>query len=94
MGGGWDPQTTGTGGILLEDVHQYDAGTNKWTQLSCKLPDGPTSRHVAVTIHSKNPEKCRIVLHTHRCTDHALVFDGASFRKQPVSGDIPSSRSR
>ncbi len=85
--GGWDPQTQGTGGVILDDVHEYDLSTQKWKKLDCTLPDGPTSRHVAAAINDQT-----IVLHTHRCSDHVLLFDGTSFSKQPVTGDSPSSR--
>lgn len=85
--GGWDPQSAGTGGIILDDVHVYDPSTNVWKLLDCKLPHGPTSRHVAVSLPNDT-----ILLHTHRCTDHVLLFDGSTFVKQPVSGIVPSPR--
>ena len=34
---------------------------------------------------------CALV-HNHRCTDHVLLFQNGTFRKQPTSGDAPSSR--
>jgi hypothetical protein len=31
--GGWDPETAGTGGVLLDDVHELNLETLRWTKL-------------------------------------------------------------
>jgi hypothetical protein len=59
--GGWDPQTPGTGGIILDDVSILDMDTLKWSTCTITsssnsekecvtVPGGPTSRHVAVSL--------------------------------------------
>ena len=49
----------------------------------------PTSRLISVTI--KNGKQ--ILLHNHRCTDHVLLFDGKSVKKQMTTGNHhPSPR--
>lgn len=63
------------------------------------IPDGPTSRHIAVSIslpldndnNNNNKNNCALI-HNHRCTDHVVLFQNGTFRKQPTSGDAPSSR--
>ena len=92
--GGWDPEQMGTGGQILDDIWALDTQTLHWRHVG-KLPDGPTSRHVAVAL----PNKHLILLHTHRCDDHVLLYDpkkggdgGGSIYKQPTSGTAPSSR--
>jgi hypothetical protein len=93
--GGWDPQTPGTGGVILDDVSMLDMDTLEWSQciddamddsksLFASLPDGPTSRHVAVHLsiskqrndNNKHdggaPREDIICLHNHRCDDHIL----------------------
>ena len=86
--GGWDPQTEGTGGIILDSVHQLDLNNMKWKKVA-EFPDGPTSRHVAVALPGTNT----ILIHNHRCLDHVWLFDTESkkFTKQPTSGDGPGS---
>ncbi len=88
--GGWDPQTQGTGGVILDDVHQLDLETMRWKRHSVSLPDGPTSRHVAVALADDR----HILLHTHRCVGYVWIFDTESgtFTKQPTQGPHPSSR--
>jgi hypothetical protein len=92
MFGGWDPETEGTGGVILESVHELDLsnGGASWKKLDATMPDGPTSRHVAVAI----PSTGIILIHTHRCDNYVLIFDPATgeFRKQPTTGSCPSSR--
>jgi N-acetylneuraminic acid mutarotase len=85
--GGWDPGTAGTGGDILEDVYEFDLATKEWTAIG-KLPDGPTSRHVAIALDD------RIVIHTHRCIDYVWIFNcnTKSFTKQATTGTKPSSR--
>ena len=92
--GGWDPQTPGTGGVILDDVTMLDIDTLEWSRCIddamdkgeefASLPDGPTSRHVAVHLSiSKHrndnnkhdggaPREDIIYLHNHRCDDHIL----------------------
>ena len=84
---GWDPQTEGTGGIILDDVCELDLKTHVWKKIA-GFPDGPCSRHVAVTLGDK------ILIHNHRCLDFVYLFDPItqSFRKQSTSGTCPSSR--
>lgn len=84
--GGWNPATPPG---ILDDVHELDLDTLVWKKLDCTMPDGPTSRHVAVALGDGN-----ILLHTHRCKDYVLLFDpkNCSFRKQETSGPCPSSR--
>lgn len=95
--GGWDPQTTGSGGVILEDVALLDLDTLEWTLDGAPpLPDGPTSRHVSATVRTADG-KSVICLHNHRCTDHVLLLSqeeggDVSWEKQAVSGDVPSSR--
>lgn len=59
--GGWDPQTPGTGGVILDDVSMLDMNTLKWSTCTsttssssekecATVPGGPTSRHVAVSL--------------------------------------------
>ena len=63
--GGWDPQTAGTGGIILEDVSMLDMDSLEWSQYTSTttnddddqnddnqvtIPGGPTSGHVAVSL--------------------------------------------
>lgn len=92
--GGWDPQTPGTGGIILDNVYQFNSKTNEWKKLDVTLPDGPASRHVAVTIpiNQGEQQQSRILYHNHRCQDYVWFFDGKSFRKQPTTGPCPSPR--
>lgn len=86
--GGWDPQTQGTGGVILDTVHCWDVSTRRWSCLEATMPDGPTSRHVAVALSDQ------ILVHTHRCHNYVLLFDPKteSFRKQATTGSCPSSR--
>jgi hypothetical protein len=86
--GGWDPQNVGTGGTILDKVHQLHLSTMEWTTLGSSIPDGPTSRHIALTLPSGN----EALVHNHRCTDHVLIFKDGTFRKQPTTGMSPSSR--
>lgn len=103
--GGWDPQEPGTGGIILDDVSVLDLNTLQWSQpisseenVISSIPGGPTSRHVAVSVCINNGES--IILHNHRCEDHVLLLSVSSsegklrgkWKRQPTSGNIPSSR--
>eukprot|EP00978_Attheya_sp_CCMP212_P000536 scaffold1050_cov51-Attheya_sp.AAC.8 len=95
--GGWDPQTEGTGGIILDDVHLLDTdhAEYKWIALAgAPMPDGPTSRHVALSLQGN-----KAMVHTHRCTDHVLVLqqegsnpDDYKWTKQATTGPAPSPR--
>ena len=87
--GGWDPQKVGTGGVILDSIHEFDMDANNWTY-KCDFPDGPTSRHVAISL----PHKQQILIHNHRCIDHVLLYDIKDNKviKQAISGDVPSSR--
>ncbi|GAX27618.1 hypothetical protein FisN_13Hh293 [Fistulifera solaris] len=82
--GGWDPGTPGTGGAILDTIHCYQDGA--WSTLPFTLPDGPTSRHVAVAWND------HILVHNHRCQDYVWLFDTHTFRKQNTTGPCPSSR--
>ncbi|GAX27160.1 hypothetical protein FisN_13Lh293 [Fistulifera solaris] len=85
--GGWDPGTAGTGGAILDTVHCYQDG--KWSTLPVTMPDGPTSRHVAIAWNDQ------IIVHNHRCQDYVWLFDPSStfsFRQQATTGPCPSSR--
>ena len=86
--GGWDPETAGTGGVILESVHSLDLMSLEWKKLK-DLPDGPTSRHIALTLSSEN----KILIHNHRCTDHVWLFDPDTsvFTKQDTTGESPGS---
>lgn len=88
--GGWDPQTPGTGGIILDTVHCLDLESMEWSYLM-DLPDGPTSRHVALALTGEYSNK--ILIHNHRCTEHVWIFDPQEqqFTKQPTTGDSPGS---
>lgn len=86
--GGWDPQDQGTGGIILDTVHNLDLKTKEWSLLEgVTLPGGPASRHVCLSLSND-----KVLFHNHRCTDHVYLFDGKGFTKQPTSGDAPSGR--
>lgn len=86
--GGWDPGTEGTGGDILDSIHELDLPSHTWKEIG-KLPDGPASRHVAVTLDDD-----RVLLHNHRCEGHIWVFDPATHKmvQQVTSGPSPSSR--
>jgi hypothetical protein len=86
--GGWDPETQGTGGQILDSVNVLDLETLEWKTIKETLPDGPASRHVAVAIQDK------IVIHNHRCVNHIWIFDpkAESFVCQPTTGKSPSAR--
>jgi hypothetical protein len=85
--GGWDPQTPGTGGVILDTVHKFDSSTNKWTLMEgVTLPGGPASRHVVLSL------KDQLLMHNHRCSDHVYLFDGEKFIRQATTGEAPSSR--
>lgn len=88
--GGWDPGTAGDGGVMLDTVHRLDVGRMAWKKLDTLLPDGPTSRHVAVTLANSN----KILMHTHRCDNYVWLLDPATdtFHKQLTTGPCPSSR--
>lgn len=100
--GGWDPQIPGTGGIILDDVYRFHhhGKSNEWEKLDVTLPDGPASRHVAVSIpipkndnnNNGKQQHSRILLHNHRCQDFVWLFDGTSFQKQVTTGPCPSPR--
>ncbi|KAL7482329.1 hypothetical protein ACHAW6_008003 [Cyclotella cf. meneghiniana] len=84
--GGWDPQEPGTGGIILDDVSVLDLDSMQWSQPNTvetadeviRIPDGPTSRHVAVPVCIKNSIGGEIddaiLLHNHRCEDHVFLL--------------------
>jgi hypothetical protein len=86
--GGWDPGNEGTGGEILDEVHELDLTTHSWKKLDCVLPDGPSSRHVALAVGEN------IIIHNHRCQDRVWIFDTTtqSFRMQSTSGPCPSPR--
>ncbi|KAL7552463.1 hypothetical protein ACHAWF_015712 [Thalassiosira exigua] len=100
--GGWDPQTPGTGGVILDDVSSFDAESGEWSRGGEAVPGGPTSRHVAVPLTLKGDgeggggARGVICVHNHRCDDHVLLLssrsDGLKWERRPVSGDVPSSR--
>ncbi|KAL9191393.1 hypothetical protein ACHAXT_001099 [Thalassiosira profunda] len=96
--GGWDPQTPGTGGVILDDVSMLDLGSLEWSKCESTVPGGPTSRHVAVPLLLSGEGGARnvICLHNHRCEDHVLLLSatdgGVKWKNQPVTGDVPSSR--
>ena len=99
--GGWDPQTAGTGGIILDTVHSLDLSTHQWRQLdssSSNIPGGPTSRHVAVTLPTRtgngNNANDKILLHNHRCHNYVWLLDTTTERweRQPTTGPCPSPR--
>ena len=86
--GGWDPQTPGTGGVILDILEEFDVKRKAWNRIEgVHIPDGPTSRHVALSLPDGNA-----LIHNHRCTDHVLIYSGSDFLKQPVTGQAPSSR--
>jgi hypothetical protein len=105
--GGWDPQTPGTGGVILDDVTMLDMDTLEWSRCIddamdnkgeefASLPDGPTSRHVAVHLsiskqrnddnNNKHdggvPREDVICLHNHRCHDHILQLSITTTAKE------------
>jgi len=74
--GGWDPETAGAGGTILDDIWYLNVGTLLWERLAQPMPGGPTSRHVACAVDTADGP--RVVIHTFRCTDSVLVFDPRS----------------
>ena len=86
--GGWDPETAGTGGVILDDVWALDLARQTWCRQTAPMPRGPSSRHVAVNVGGT------VVVHTFRCVDSVLVWDPASrsLVEQPTTGEAPSSR--
>ena len=87
--GGWDPQESGTGGVILDDVWMWDiSGSSGWKKCSDPMPQGPTSRHAACAVGST------AVVHTFRSHDNVLVWEPSTktFREQFASGEVPSSR--
>ena len=86
--GGWDPQTPGTGGVILDDVWSLSLAKQTWRRLAAPMPGGPASRHVVCNVGGT------VILHTFRCLDSVLVWDAASetLKEQPTSGTPPSSR--
>lgn len=88
--GGWDPESMGTGGSILDSVHSLDLTSNLlvWKKLA-PLPGGPASRHVALSL----PNQSKILIHTHRCEDHVWLFDPerGEFTKQKTTGTSPGS---
>ena len=86
--GGWDPETAGTGGSILDDVWVYDTAADSWAACA-PVPGGPVSRHACCALDGGE-----ILVHTHRCAESVLVFDAAkrSWREQPTSGAAPSPR--
>jgi len=85
--GGWDPQTPGTGGVILDTLEEFDTKSKAWNVLDDQIPGGPTSRHVALSLPDGNA-----LIHNHRCKDHVLVYSDSKFHKQPTTGRAPSSR--
>lgn len=86
--GGWDPETEGTGGSILDDVWAYDIAAGRWE--SCApVPGGPASRHVCCALAGGD-----VLVHTHRSETSVLLFDAATreWREQATSGPAPSSR--
>lgn len=92
--GGWDPQTVGTGGVILDSISEF-SHADGWKGASLKEAalGEMTSRHVAVTIAEDT-----ILLHNHRCADHVLIFQKSkatgqySLKRQATKGDAPSPR--
>jgi len=84
--GGWDPRTSGTGGVILDDVSMLDLSSSTWSRCAAAdggeavtVPGGPTSRHAAVplSIERSNGEsgvQNTVRLHNHRCEDHVLLL--------------------
>ena len=87
--GGWDPETEGTGGSILESVSCLDLDSLQWKELK-NFPDGPTSRHIALVLPGAKP---KILIHNHRCTGHVWIFDPEteSYTQQPTTGQSPGS---
>ena len=93
--GGWDPQTPGTGGVILDSISEFSASKGDW--MGPSLPtislQETTSRHVTISISDDS-----ILLHNHRCTDHVLLFqkesttDKYTLQKQVTKGSAPSPR--
>jgi hypothetical protein len=90
--GGWDPETAGTGGSILDDMWCLNLGSLQWERLPNNMPQGPTSRHVACAVQT--PDGPRILIHTFRCSTSVIVFDAASRTTTQVdtTGPAPSSR--
>ena len=91
--GGWDPQTPGTGGVILDGISEYNPSSDGWNGSVLKQVNlgETTSRHVAINIG-----KDTILLHNHRCTDSVLLFrkddQAYSLQSQATTGTPPSPR--
>jgi len=82
--GGWNPTMPNTNdNTILDTVHSFDLNTHEWKKLDITMPDGPTSRHIALALPSKN----KILIHDHNCLDYVWIFDPFSteFTKQPTT---------
>ena len=88
--GGWNSDAEKTGGdMFLDTVHELDLETLEWRKLPTVIPDGPCSRHVAVTL----PKLDKILVHHHRCDNFVWLLDPSDgFTKQETKGPCPSSR--
>jgi Galactose oxidase, central domain len=100
--GGWDPspEAVQAGKFILDTVHVLDVNVSSssaggqscccWSRLPVMIPDGPISRHVAVSL----PSRQQILIHSHRCQDYVHLFDPKTlqFTKQQTTGPCPSPR--
>ena len=91
--GGWDPQTPGTGGEILDDVWSLDLSTLAWSRCE-PMPRGPTSRHAAAVVASGAGTEPELIVHTHRCAEAVLKWDPRlrKLTEQRTTGEAPASR--
>jgi N-acetylneuraminic acid mutarotase len=82
MCGGWDGK-----GLFYDDVWVYDLVDETWKSTT-SLPGGPASRHTMCALNDTHA-----LVHTFRCEDHVLLFNGTTVRRQSTTGDAPGGYS-
>ena len=86
--GGWDPESAGTGGKILDDIWSLDLKSFQWECLSQRMIRGACSRHVACTIRNGNAA----IIHTFRCTNSILVYESLTgMQEVQTTGQAPPS---
>lgn len=88
--GGWDPGEKGSGGRFFDDAWIFEPDTGRWRESRAKMPGGPASRHVALSLSDST-----VLVHTFRGKDHVLLYDPEedAFHEQPTSGPAPEGLS-
>ena len=74
--GGWDPQTPGTGGGILDDVWSLSLAKQTWRRLAAPMPGGPASPLTRVwTRRLLTPPKFHATLRKESPFDHVMMTD-------------------